>query len=127
MLDTNIVSYIIRDLPKPRAKAQARMAQWGISSIVAAELGVLMFKTQNQRLEALIAQFLNDVEIAPFGSDASLEYGRLVSRAQLSGRSIEAFDAMVAAHALATNSILVTHNTKHFAGIEDLIIEDWAV
>ena len=126
MLDTNIVSYLLRDMSKPREMAQSRLTQWGISSVVAAELSVLLFKTKNSRLEALLEQFLSEVEVANFGSDAAMEYGRLVSRAQAAGRPIGGFDALVAAHALSLGAVLVTHNTKHFEGIDELVIEDWA-
>lgn len=126
MLDTNIVSYILRDMPRPRAIAQARAAQWGISSVVGAELNVLLFKTHNQRLERVLAQFLSEVEVAPFGEAAAVEYGRLVSQANRVGRAMHIADALIAAHAIASGSILVTHNTKHFEHIEGLVIEDWA-
>jgi tRNA(fMet)-specific endonuclease VapC len=37
------------------------------------------------------------------------------------------FDTQIAAHALAEELILVTHNTDHFERIPGLKLEDWMV
>ncbi len=34
-------------------------------------------------------------------------------------------DTLIAAHALALGAALVTHNTREFGRIPDLMIEDW--
>ena len=41
------------------------------------------------------------------------------------GRPIEDSDILIAAFCIVNNYTLVTHNTKHFEGIEGLYIEDW--
>lgn len=43
------------------------------------------------------------------------------------GTMIGSNDLWIAAHALAADAILVTHNTKEFARIGDLKWEDWTV
>jgi tRNA(fMet)-specific endonuclease VapC len=35
-------------------------------------------------------------------------------------------DAMIAGHAIATDAVLVTNNTRHFSRIPALRIENWA-
>ena len=34
-------------------------------------------------------------------------------------------DTQIAAHALAENLVLVTHNTRHFRDVPALALEDW--
>ncbi|MDE2386726.1 MAG: type II toxin-antitoxin system VapC family toxin [Actinomycetales bacterium] len=126
MLDTNIASFIVRGMTRPRSVAQARAEQWGISSIVSSELNVWLFKVENPNLEHVLSQFLIDVEVAPFGAAAALEYGRLVNLSKAKGRPMSPPDAFIAAHALAEGAILVTNNTKHFEHIEGLVLEDWS-
>jgi tRNA(fMet)-specific endonuclease VapC len=36
-------------------------------------------------------------------------------------------DLLIAATALVHGLTLVTHNTRHYAGIEGLTIEDWTI
>ena len=43
------------------------------------------------------------------------------------GESIGAMDLLIAAHALALNSTLVSNNTGYFERIEDLSVENWTV
>jgi len=38
---------------------------------------------------------------------------------------IGSMDVLIAAHALATDTILVTHNVREFARVEGLRLEDW--
>lgn len=52
-------------------------------------------------------------------------YGQLKSRLEQAGTRIDDFDLLIGASALQNGLILVTHNTKHFARLEDLNIEDW--
>jgi tRNA(fMet)-specific endonuclease VapC len=42
------------------------------------------------------------------------------------GEPIGALDTMIAAHALASNAILVTNNTPEFARVPELRLENWA-
>ena len=41
------------------------------------------------------------------------------------GQVAPSMDLLIAATAVAHNAILVTHNTKHFEGIDGLQLEDW--
>lgn len=52
-------------------------------------------------------------------------YGQLKSRLEQAGTRIDDFDLLIGASALQNGLILVTHNTKHFARLEGLNIEDW--
>ena len=55
----------------------------------------------------------------------SQAYGRIKATLERRGSPIEDFDAAIAAHALATDAILVTANTGHMTRVPGLQIEDW--
>jgi tRNA(fMet)-specific endonuclease VapC len=73
------------------------------------------------RLEVL----LHDIPIVPFDAAAAQAYGRIIALCGwVKGRD---FDRMIAGHALATASILITDNITDFRDIPGLRMEKWAV
>ena len=77
-------------------------------------------------LALLIQEFFNRVDILPWHSEAAVVYGNLRALCAASGIVLSALDMMIAAHAIATKSILVTHD-KAFRLLADkgLQVEDW--
>ncbi|MDH3625181.1 MAG: hypothetical protein OES69_06520 [Myxococcales bacterium] len=53
-------------------------------------------------------------------------FGWVKAKLERAGRLIEDFDIAIAAHAIAWDATLVSANTKHFTGIEELRLETWA-
>lgn len=56
---------------------------------------------------------------------AAAAYGALRSQLEKKGNVIGPLDMMIAAHAKALNTILVTNNKKEFLRVPKLKIEDW--
>jgi len=52
-------------------------------------------------------------------------YGRIKAVLERRGTRIEDFDAVIAAHAVASGAALVTANRDHMARVPGLQIEDW--
>ena len=52
-------------------------------------------------------------------------YGRVRAVLEDSGTAIGALDTFIAAHALSLGATLVTSNTKEFARVSGLQVEDW--
>jgi tRNA(fMet)-specific endonuclease VapC len=46
---------------------------------------------------------------------------------ELSGKPIGGMDLMIAAHALAEDSVLVTNNAREFHRVPGLAVEEWAM
>ncbi len=44
---------------------------------------------------------------------------------RLAGTPIGPNDAAIAGHAISTGAVLVTKNTREFARVPDLVLEDW--
>lgn len=53
-------------------------------------------------------------------------YGVVRAALEQAGKTIGPLDLMIAAHALAIDATLVTHNTREFKRVLGLEIEDWA-
>jgi len=80
------------------------------------------FPSQNaQALEG----FLLPLEIVPFEAEAAAAYGPLRDGLERQGTPIGAMDLLIAAHALSLSVTLVTSNTREFARIVGLNVEDW--
>ena len=71
--------------------------------------------------------FLSGITILPFDSAASLEYGNIRYSLKSRGTLIGANDLLIVAHARSSGLTLVTHNTREFSRVENLLLEDWAV
>jgi tRNA(fMet)-specific endonuclease VapC len=127
LLDTNIVSDLIRD-PQGRIAQHIRKigeAKVCTSIIVAAELRYGSAKKQSARLTAQVQAVVGALEILPFESPADSTYGVLRARLEKAGRPISANDLLIAAQTLALGYTIVTDNEKEFAQIKDLPRENW--
>lgn len=97
-----------------------------ITAITLAELSVgpLLASTEQQRAARLahLQQAEADFEPLPFNAPAARAFGRVASEMRASGRKPAAcaYDALIAATALAHGLPLYTANPDDFAGISDL-------
>ncbi len=128
MLDTNICIYVINARP-PAVLARfrkERLGSIGISSVTAAELAFGVVKSDSARNREALELFLAPLEVLPFDASVIWHYGELRAGLERQGRPIGALDTMIAAHALASKAILVTNNTREFARVPELRLQDWA-
>lgn len=127
LLDTNIVTDLIRN---PQGRAAKRIAKVGESNIctsilVAAELRYGCAKRGSKRLLKAVEDVLGEIEVLPFDAPADAEYGRIRSVLEASGRSIGGNDLLIGAHARATGATIVTANVGGFERIAGLRVENW--
>lgn len=127
MLDTNIVSDLIRN---PQGRAAKRIAKLGednicTSVIVAAELRYGCAKSGSKRLIKAIEDLLGEIHVLPFEVPADTEYGRIRAELEAAGRPIGGNDLLIAAHAYATGATIVTANTGEFKRVRGLSVENW--
>jgi len=127
LLDTNICIYIIN--AKPAAVLQRfkryRMGEIGLCSVVAAELAFGVAKSGSARNRQALEMFLAPLAILPFAEPAFWAYGDLRADLERRGTPIGSLDTMIAAHALSQQATLVTNNTREFAQVPDLHVENW--
>ena len=93
--------------------------------IVASELRFGAAKRNASRLTAQVEAILAAMEILPFDKPADREYANLRLHLERAGTPVGPNDMLIAAHALASESILVTANTDEFARVPGLIVENW--
>lgn len=127
MLDTNIVSDVLRN---PRGPAAERVRQTDgneicVSIVVAAELRFGARKRGSEMITALVEGFLVRTHVFPLQVDADSHYADVRVALEKAGTPISANDMLIAAHALALDATLVTGNEHEFSRIEGLKIENW--
>ena len=127
MLDTNIISELIKN---PQGKAAKRIAKVGennicTSIIVAAELRYGCAKSGSKRLLKAVEDLLGEIPVLAFDVPADTDYGGIRSELEAAGRPIGSNDLLIAAHAVATGAIIVTANTDEFTRIRGLNVENW--
>jgi tRNA(fMet)-specific endonuclease VapC len=127
MLDTNIISDLIRN---PQGKAAKRIARVGednicTSVIVAAELRYGCAKSGSTRLLEAVEELLGEINILPFDVPADAEYGAIRAELEAAGRPIGSNDFLIAAHAFTTGATIVTANISEFKRIRGLAVENW--
>lgn len=126
MLDTNTVSYLVRGSLKGGPPETAEPPNYYISAISEAELIFGMRRRPEAvSLNALIARFLESIEILPFDSIAAERYGVLRADMQRRGKSLTSLDMLIAAHALSLGATLVTSD-QAFRHVPGLAVEDWS-
>lgn len=127
MLDTNIISDLIRN---PQGKAAKRIAKIGednicTSIIVAAELRYGCAKSGSKRLLKAVEDLLGEISVLPFDVPADAEYGGIRSELEAAGKPIGGNDLLIAAHAHTIGATIVTANTGEFKRIRGLNVENW--
>lgn len=126
MLDTNVVSDLIRN-PAGRAAQRARRAGDAVcvSIIVAGELRYGCAKKRSASLLRRVEEFLAEVAVLPFDVPADRDYGDLRAGLEAAGRPIGSNDLLIAAHARALGATLVTANAGEFGRVDGLVVETW--
>jgi tRNA(fMet)-specific endonuclease VapC len=126
LLDTNIVSYATRGegnvMPEIRRRRASILA---VSVITLAEDRFGWKRNRSKRLEQAAETFFATITVLDFDRMTAVAYADLAASLADTGRPIGIHDTMIAAHALATKRVLVTHNVKHFEHIPGLQIDDW--
>ncbi|HEX5783900.1 MAG TPA: type II toxin-antitoxin system VapC family toxin [Burkholderiaceae bacterium] len=127
LLDTNICIHIINARP-PAVLARFsayRLGDIGISSVVASELTYGVVKSGSVRNRQALEMFLAPLEIVPFDAAAIWAYGEVRAELERRGTPIGAMDTLIAAHALSLKAVLVTNNTREFARVPGLLLDNW--
>ena len=63
----------------------------------------------------------------PFSSEAAPHFGKIRAALVSQGQPIGPYDLQIAAIARAHGLVVVTHNTREFARVPGLMLEDWLV
>jgi tRNA(fMet)-specific endonuclease VapC len=127
LLDTNICVYIINRRPPQVFEhfAGLHAGQVALSSITGAELACGVAKSGSSRNQQALDKFLAPLDILPFDEAAMRCYGGIRSHLERQGQPIGAYDLLIAAHAVALGSTLVTNNLREFKRVPGLMLDNW--
>ena len=126
MLDTDTVSHLIRKhSPAITNLIKHEDDEIYISAITNAELMYGLEKKGSVSLFKEIRSIVGKCTIVDFDESQSELYGKIRLSLEKSGTPLGDVDMLIAAAAISTGAILVTHNIKHFSKIKGLKLEDW--
>ena len=72
-----------------------------------------------------VEQLLDTLAVLPLDSPADRHYADIRAALEGAGTPIGGHDLFIAAHARSRDMTLVTHNTREFARVPGLRVEDW--
>lgn len=129
LLDTNILSDVIKRPGGPVAQKIADVGPEACSTsvIVACELRYGAAKKAAPRLTEKVDALLQQLAVLPLDATIDRHYATLRCELERRGQTIGANDKLIAAHALALDLTLVTHNTGEFRRVPNLRVENWLV
>lgn len=128
MLDTDTCAFVLRrtsDALLERIQA-VPVAQQVMSVVTYAELlyGVQVSSKKKANQAAVEALTLH-LAILEWTRDAARYYAQIRADLKRKGAMIGASDLMIAAHARSLGAVVVTNNTKDFARVKGLKVENW--
>jgi tRNA(fMet)-specific endonuclease VapC len=130
LLDTNILSELMKKRPNPALLSQIRARephQLFTSCVCVMELRYGSglrddFQGFWQKLERRI---IAKIQVIPISEKEALRAGDILAEMEKAGTVIGMEDVLIAASALANQCIMVTTNVRHFSRIKDLAVENW--
>jgi tRNA(fMet)-specific endonuclease VapC len=125
LLDTNIAIHARDGTDAVLDKLAEHDGAILLSALSLAELqrGIYKDSAHAAIRKARLDILLRHIPVLPFDAAAAIAYGQIIAQCGwVKGRD---YDRMIAAHAIATSSVLVTNNMADFADISDLSLENW--
>ncbi|MCP3734404.1 type II toxin-antitoxin system VapC family toxin [Sphingomonas sp. RP10(2022)] len=121
LLDSNVIILALSGASEPLLHRLAACDEGDVvtSAIALAEVAL---GTENGKapLPDRLRLFVSEVPVLDFDYKAALAYAGLPFRRG-------GFDRLIAAHALSRRLAVVTGNTRHFADIPGLRVENWTI
>ncbi|WP_246665071.1 type II toxin-antitoxin system VapC family toxin [Neorhizobium sp. P12A] len=126
MLDTNIRIYLMKNQPEQVARrfAGCYVGDVVMSAITFAELDYGVSASDDpERERANLDALSRLITVEPFDAFAAPAYGpvRMATRE----RKRDHLDKLIASHAIALNTVLVTNNLRDFVTYPGLTAENW--
>ena len=136
VLDTNVVSELLRPVPNPAVEAWVGSRPAGslfFTAVGEAELryGIAIMASGARRdrlaavVEAVVGEDFAD-RVLPFDSWAARSYARIAALRRAIGRPASQPDCQIAAIADSLGAIVVTRNTRDFDGTGVTVVDPWS-
>ncbi len=136
LLDTNVVSELMRKAPDPTVAVWAaghRLENLFFSAVGEAELryGATILPT-GQRRETLVSdieRMLGEAfenRVLPFDSGAARAYADIAAKRRSTGRPVAPADCQIAAIARSRRMAVATRNVRDFEDVNIEVVDPWA-
>ena len=135
VLDTNVVSELMRSAPDDRVVAwvdRYPARDVFITAVTAAELQYGVARLPDGRRKSVLAVRVAELlaedfenQILPFGVNAATHYAQIAATREQGGRPISMADAQIAAICRHYNAELATRNIKDFADTGVPVHDPW--
>jgi tRNA(fMet)-specific endonuclease VapC len=130
MLDTDTVSYALRDYGGARVLDKLKALNPGEASVSAMTRAELLYGLKKlppqHRLHVGVRKFLESVDVLAWQPEAAEFYAEIRHDLTRTGAPIGEMDMLIAAHAIAEDAVLVTNNVRHFKRIKlPLMMTNW--
>ena len=127
LLDTNVVIGLLANRPSIVTEMRRRsLSEIALSSLVMHELYFGAYKGA-RTIETLRNYGRLVFSVLPFETDDARFAAEIRATLQRQGTPIGPYDTLLAGQALARGLVLVTSNTREFARVEGLQVENWEV
>lgn len=128
MLDTDCCVDLLRGRAPHavRTLRQIALERVSLSTITVGELllGAARSGRPAENSERVV-RFCAALKVVPFDERAAASYATARAALEARGTPIGPLDMLIAGHALSLGSTLVTGNTREFARVEGLTLENW--
>lgn len=130
LLDTNILSEIIRKRPNQYIISQLRSKsshELFTSTVCVMELrfGSRLRENFKDFWRKLEKRVISKVNVIPISEKEAIIAGDILAEMKKSGQIIGVEDALIAASALVNQCTMVTGTVRHFSRIKGLVVENW--
>ncbi len=128
LLDTCVVSDYVKEIGNVVGKFRSIIPdEIAVSTITQMEIeyGLALQPAVPRRTRDGLKSFLSMVHILPLASDEALVAAQIRAALKKIGRTIGAYDYLLAGTALFRKLILVTSDTSDFQRVEGLTLENW--
>ncbi|HOP31285.1 MAG TPA: PIN domain-containing protein [Spirochaetota bacterium] len=127
-LDTNIISYILKNKIQVIDRMHEEIAKGNMFKIPAIsyyEICRGLHVIQNIDKLNIFRKICNDMGLADITKNTLDIASEIYAELRTKGELIEDADIIIAASCIENNSVLVTNNEMHFKRIPDLKYENW--
>ncbi|MEU4240701.1 type II toxin-antitoxin system VapC family toxin [Actinoplanes sp. NPDC026619] len=134
VLDTNVVSELMRAAPAPAVIAwlqQTSSTGLYTTSVTVAEIRYGIARLPDARRKHDLSQAANEIfaafprQVLPFDLAAATAYADVVAAREADGNPISGFDGQIAAICRSRAATLATRNTKDFIDTGITLIDPW--
>ncbi len=130
LLDTNILSELVKKRPNPQVLSQLRSKSaltlfTSCICIMELRFGSALRDDFEVFWETINKEIISRVKILTIGEKEALVSGDILADLRKTGQSIGMEDVLIAASALTNQCTMVTADTRHFSRIKALKVENW--